>query len=282
MIGFNDLGRAGRIGNQMFQYATLRGIAAKHGYEWIIPPQGSSSIAPDGNDCNYMLWETFKLINVKNQGHIRAQNISESGFGFDKHLFENCPDHINLNGCLQTEKYFKHIEDSIREDFTFHDSILEPCQKFIDSIDSERVAFLHVRRGHPKLRDAYTNLQQYHPPCTIEYYKKAVSKLPKDIPILVFSDYIEWCQEQEYFEDDRFMLSESYEEFDNGVRTHFSDLCLMTLCTDAIIANSSFSWWGAWLMNNKDSVVVAPKNWFGPAYSHFNMNDLIPKGWNKL
>lgn len=282
MISFNDLGRAGRIGNQMFQYATLRGIAANNGYEWMIPPQGSSSIAPDGNDCNYMLWETFKLSNVKNQGHTRSQNIYESGFEFNKNLFENCPDNVNLNGCYQTEKYFKNIEDSIREDFTFHDSILEPCQEFIESIGSERIAFLHVRRGHPKLRDAYTNLQNYHPPCTIEYYKNAVSKLPEDIPILVFSDYIEWCKEQEYFQDDRFMISESYDEFHNGVRVHFSDLCLMTLCTDAIIANSSFSWWGAWLMSNKDKKVIAPKRWFGTSNSYLDTRDLYCDTWEKL
>ena len=81
------------------------------------------------------------------------------------------------------------------------------------------------------------------------------------------------------FKDDRFMLSESYEEFSNGIRSHFSDLCLMSLCTDAIIANSSFSWWGAWLIDNPDKTVVAPKRWFGPRYSHFIMSDLIPDGW---
>lgn len=279
MISFNDLGRSGRIGNQMFQYSTLRGIAAKNDYEWIIPPQGSSSIAVDGNDCNYMLWETFKLHSVKNQGHTRLQNIYESGFEFNKNLFENCPDNVNLCGSFQTEKYFKNIEDSIREDFTFHDSILEPCQEFIESIGSKRIAFLHVRRGHPKLKDAYTNLQHFHPPCTIEYYKNAVNKLPEDIPILIFSDYIEWCKEQEYFKDDRFMLSESYDEFHNGVRIHFFDLCLMTLCTDAIIANSSFSWWGAWLIDNPNKTVVAPKNWFGPKGASNDTKDLYSDGW---
>ena len=77
------------------------------------------------------------------------------------------------------------------------------------------------------------------------------------------------------------MLSESYDEFSNGIRSHFSDLCLMTLCTDAIIANSSFSWWGAWLIDRSDKVVIAPKNWFGPA-AGLNVNDLIPEEWIKI
>jgi len=281
MIGFNDLGRSGRIGNQMFQYATLRGIANKHSYEWIIPPQGSSSIAPDGNDCNYLLWETFKLKSTKNTGFINNNIIQEKHFHFDEDLFNSCPDNCSLSGCFQTEKYFKHIENEIRKDFIFHEQILEPCKEFIDSIGSEKIIFLHVRRGHPKLRDAYTNLENYHPPCSLDYYKNAIEQFPNDIPILVFSDYIEWCKEQDLFKDDRFMMSEQYDEFSNGVRVHFSDLCLMSLCTDAIIANSSFSWWGAWLQKNPNKKIVAPKTWFGPAHASNDTRDLIPdnKNW---
>ena len=279
MIGFNYLGRKGRLGNQMFQYAALRGIAENNGYDWCIPPQGSSSIDDYGTDCNYLMFETFKLDSVKNTGFVQSNTISESGFEFDENLFNTCPDTINLTGHFQTEKYFKSIEESIRKDFTFHDDILNPCKEFIKSIDSERIVFLHVRRGHPKLRDAYTNLKDFHPPCPISYYEEAVSKFPKDIPILVFSDYIEWCKEQPFFDDDRFMLSESYDEFSNGIRSHFSDLCLMTLCTDAIIANSSFSWWGAWLINNLNKQVIAPKNWFGPKGSFNDTKDLYPDEW---
>ena len=93
------------------------------------------------------------------------------------------------------------------------------------------------------------------------------------------------CKEQSFFDDDRFMLSESYDEFSNGIRSHFSDLCLMTLCTDAIIANSSFSWWGAWLIDNPEKVVVSPDpktKWFGSALSHYDMSDLLPDSWEKI
>ena len=110
-----------------------------------------------------------------------------------------------------------------------------------------------------------------------------VSNLSKaDIPVVVFSDVIDWCKEQDFFKPDRFVMSETTDEFADGQRVPWTDLCLMSLCTDAIIANSSYSWWGAWLIDNPDKVVVAPKKWFGQQFAHYNMNDLIPEGWIEL
>ena len=74
-------------------------------------------------------------------------------------------------------------------------------------------------------------------------------------------------------------MSETTEEFDDGQRIPYFDLCLMSMCTDAIIANSSFSWWGAWLINDPSKTVVAPKNWFGPKASFNDTKDLYPDGW---
>ena len=149
----------------------------------------------------------------------------------------------------------------------------------IDSIESDRKIFLHIRRGDPKLPWAYVNLEAAHPVCTFDYYERALAEFPDDIPVVVFSDHIEWCKEQEFFASDRFIMSESTEEFSDGQRLPWTDLCLMSLCTDAIIANSSFSWWGAWLIDNPDKTVIAPKQWFGPSYDHYHMDDLIPEGW---
>ena len=77
-------------------------------------------------------------------------------------------------------------------------------------------------------------------------------------------------------------MSETTDEFADGQRVPWTDLCLMTLCTDAIIANSSFSWWGAWLINNPDKTVVAPKKWFGSQMSHLDLSDLFPDDWITL
>ena len=105
----------------------------------------------------------------------------------------------------------------------------------------------------------------------MEYYENALNKLPKDIPVLIFSDDTEWCKKQDIFQPDRFLISES----DNNL----VDMCLMTMCSYHIIANSSFSWWGAWISNSKK--VIAPKIWFG---SHANLDDrdLVPDSWERI
>lgn len=282
MLSFNKLGKSGRLGNQMFQYAAIRGISANKNYDWIIPPPGSSGIDQYGIENNYCIFETFKLPYATENHQGMSNGIpwkSWMEFHFNEDLFNNCPDNVNLDGYFQTGKYFKNIEDEIREDFTFNDEIYEPCKEIIDGIDSERKIFLHLRKGDPKLSWAYCNLNDFHPVQTWDYYKKALSYFPDDVPVLVFSDHIEWCKDQEFFESDRFIMSETTEEFDDGQRIPYFDLCLMSMCTDAIIANSSFSWWGAWLINDPSKTVVAPKNWFGPKASFNDTKDLYPDGW---
>ena len=125
-------------------------------------------------------------------------------------------------------------------------------------------------------------VQEYHPICKKEYYIEALSKFDENKNVVVVSDTIDWCKEQEFFKPDRFIMSETTDEFADGQRVPWTDLCLMSLCTDAIIENSSFSWWGAWLINNPNKTVVAPKKWFGSQYNHYKMTDLIPKEWTQI
>ena len=114
-----------------------------------------------------------------------------------------------------------------------------------------------------------------------DYYDRA-QEFPEDKQVIVVSDVIDWCKKQPYLQGDRFHFSDaSYEEFGDGASVPYIDLCLMTLCGGAIIANSSLSWWGAWLQGDTGKV-VAPDPWFGPAYSHYNMKDMIPERWVKL
>ena len=281
MLTFNKLGKSGRLGNQMFQYAALRGIAANCGWEWAVPPPGTSGVDEFGTENNYCMFETFKLPHAKNHS-LASGNIPWcvwKEFHFNEEIFNKCPDNINLDGYFQSGKYFENIDKELREDFQFHDEIYQPCKEMIDSLGDGRKIFLHIRRGDPKLPWAYVNLENAHPVQTWEYYEEALKQFPEDIPVVVFSDVIEWCKEQDFFKPDRFIFSETTDEFADGQRVPWTDLCLMSLCTDAIIANSSYSWWGAWLMDNPEKVVVAPKKWFGKQYENYNMNDLIPKNW---
>ncbi len=274
MIGYNRLGSNGFLGNQMFQYAGLRGIAANMNYKWVIP-------SPDSYyDANYGLFDCFKMGSVSsdNFGLINSKSHATGLCHFDNELFNNCPDNVSLNDYFQSEKYFKNVEHIIRKDFTFKDEILETCKPFIESL--HKPVFLHVRRGD------YLNVPDFHPVCSIDYYRKSLSYFDDDCEIVICSNDIEWCKNQELFSSDRFLISEGNDRYEHktmvvggwdNVLIPYYDLCLMSLCSGAIIANSSMSWWGAWLQNNVEKV-IAPKEWFGPAANN-DTKDLYSNNW---
>lgn len=282
MLAFNYIGNLGRLGNQMFEYATVRGIAAKHEYEWCIPPFDMEGIE------NYSLHKCFKLESVKENNLAYREDfnyVQERFFHFDDELFNKCPDDVSLHGFFQSEKYFKHISDEIYKDFAFLDEHLDSCKKFMQQFDGQEPIMLHVRRGDPNLVDprgfkwAYVNCSDQHPVQPIEYYEKALAKFNDNQPVIIFSDSPEWVNEQEFFANDRFFVSEPVDKYKDGSYTPYSDLCLMSLCSHAIIANSSMSWWGAWLIKNLNKKIVAPKMWFGPAYADKDTKDVYVDNW---
>lgn len=252
------LGKMGLLGNQMFQYASLRGIAGHRGFEFCIPPSKFKD-----RSRHHQLLEAFKLEGLEHIAVLDGETIREKHFLFDEDLFENMPDGGNIRGYLQTERYFAQIEDKIRKDFQFKDEISAPCSQEIEALDHPIA--LHVRRG-----DYVDSVN--HPLCSKEYYNQALAKFDSERQVLVFSDDPGWCQEQ--FSDARFVISEKPD--------NVADPCLMSLCSAHIIANSSFSWWGAWLADSE--IVFAPKRWFGATgyTASYEIKDLIPQRWTKL
>ena len=284
MLAFNGIGNLGRLGNQMFEYAALRGIAATHGYDWCIPPYSAESTTGE----NYSLHYCFKMEDV-DDNHLGMLGTGvfhqERHFHYDKLLVENCPDNVSLHGFFQSEKYFKNAENIIRKEYTFHDEHLIPCKEIIDQYKDQEPIMLHVRRGDPNLTDSrgfkwsYTQCSSMHPPQTIDYYENALDQFDDNQPVFVFSDSIDWVKEQEFFSGDRFLISEPVDKYSDGSLTPYADLCLMSLCSHAIIANSSMSWWGAWLQSNPNKKVIAPKNWFGSTYADKDTTDLYCPNW---
>ena len=268
-ISFNMIGHHGRLANQMFQYATLKGIASKHGYDYTLPPSEFNDPYHD-----HQLLEAFELASLPRE-NIRinetGKRLDEGHFHFNSGLYKNCPDNVDIFGYFQTEKYFKEFEKEVKSDFTFKESILTPAKEYREQVGSDEVISLHIRRGD------YVK-QPWHPCQTLEYYEKALSQIPLvydscTIPVIIFSDDPDWVLEQNIFESDRFYVSQG--------NSNVFDTCLMTLCQYHIIANSSFSWWGAWLADSKK--VIAPKQWFGPPLSEENdTKDLVPEEWIKL
>lgn len=249
MLSFNALGRYGRLGNQMFQYASLKGIARHRGYQFTIP---ASNNHDEWND--HQLSQCFALDDGIEYMSVPSQSLyQEPYFHFNEALFNECHDGVDLLGYFQTEKYFSDIREELLNDFSFKEQFDKPLDSY---------TALHVRRGD------YVNQPQYHPVCSLDYYNNAI-KITGG-PIIVMSDDIAWCKEN--------IDADIYLEGTSNVY----DLYVMSQADNNIIANSSFSWWGAWLNNNHDKVVVSPKNWFGEAYSNYNMDDLRPESWIQL
>ena len=136
------------------------------------------------------------------------------------------------------------------------------CKEVIDGMGGGDTISLHIRRG-----DYVVNPN--HPVQPLEYYDEALKCLPQNFPVIVFSDDSKWCHEQELFSGDRFNISD-----DNSADF---DLCLMSMCKCHVIANSSFSWWGAWLSNSQ--MTIAPKNWFAAQCAGKDITDMEFGSW---
>lgn len=289
MIGFDELGSKGWIGNQMFQYAALRGIAEHKGYEFCIPPNDAT------RKSNYLLHDVFTLDSVRYIGYIgglyrhhTSDDVCHSTtFNFNQEFFDECPDNVNISGFFQSEKWFKNIENEIKKDFTFKQEILEPCLEIINNFKIKPI-FLHIRRGD------YVRRSHYHHNLDIEYFINGLKYFSNSIPVLVFSDDIDWCKKQSCFSGDRFNFSETEDRlpinsfiasqgYTEGGLIPYYDLCLMTLCDGGVISNSSFSWWGSWLQTNRTRPIVCPNknNWAGKN-NNSDYSDIIVKDWEVI
>ncbi len=269
MLSFNALGNMGRLGNQMFEFAALKGIARRHGYDFCIPPREAFGTIDADVAKSPTLFDIFDLSDVR-IWLTESRTIAESTHGFDSGLFNLCPDNVDLSGYFQSPHYFSHIAAEIRRDFGFPEALVSLLRaELADLASGSGTIALHVRRGD------YIERQHLHLVLPITYYASALGRFDENAPVLVFSDDIPWCRRQPLFAGERFTFVEGRDER--------SDLCLMSLCDAHVVANSSFSWWGAWLAQG--GPVIAPRTWFGPELAMFDRRDiydLCPRHWTVL
>jgi len=253
---------AGGLGNFMFQIAAAYAYAKK--YDREVGFSAQQARGPHRAAWDYQK-NIFKDIDLAFNGQGNYLQFQENGFHYND--IPNHPDrNVFLSGYFQSEKYFKDYEDEIRELFMSYD--IETNDEIKELLDNHNTCSIHVRRGD------FLNHPNHHPVQGMNYFMKAIKKMPKDSMFLIFSDDINWCKEN--FPD----LPEKF-RFVEG-NNDFEDLYIMSKCRNNIIFNSTFSWWGAWLNGNKDKTVVAPQKWFGPAYDGHNTNDLYCENWIKI
>lgn len=264
-FSFNHMGNLGHLGNQMFQYAAIVGLAIKHNRKFCIPHRTTFGSAYY-TELRSSIYDAFN-IEANGYGISRYPTIQEAHFHFDKNLFDNPPSQdCNLYGFFQSEKWFSHCKDTIRTAFKFKPEYSEVAEEMRKQLSGEIIA-IHVRRT-----DYLTNPN--HEALGLDYYERALVEMPEGARGIVFTDDPEWAKEQETFPDDRFFVSET--------DCAYTDMCLMSLCDYHIIGNSTFSWWGAWLAGERSKQVIAPKQWFGAPLGGNDMSDLYCDGWKVL
>lgn len=254
----NELGNNGHLGNQMFQYAFIKSIAKKYNATFCIPPKEVF-----GKFYYQRLFSNIdECFDLKCERRMEQYpSLRERFFHYDQELIDSIETSSNFVGFFQSEKYFENTKDELRSiDFQFKEDIIEECSEIVNEYKGSIA--LHIRRN-----DFLTNPN--HPVQDNQYYIDALDNYPKDMPVLVFSDDIEWCKKQEMFSNDRFLISET--------ENAYYDLYIMSKCDYHVICNSTFSWWGAWLADSKN--VIAPKKWFGGSCLNHDTTDLYLPHW---
>ena len=283
-IGMNNLGKNGRMGNQMFQYAALVGIAKQCGFDFRIPdhskaPHFNRKVGANIITEYHELQHCFEMLHCGDRyGIIDGDEIElHESHEFCEELFKECPNHVTLNGYFQSEKYFKNAEKLLRLDFRFKEHIIDEVENHFSSYLNEEPVCILVRDFNPDYD--YPNCENNHINIPPEFYEKSIDILGRDRMYIICSNNIELTKKQEVFQGDNFIFNEVVPT--DIYKGHF-DLCLMSMCQDFIISNSTFAWWGAWLGDGIGKRVLIPTPWYGPGLSHINTDDLYPDEWEKI
>ena len=262
MITHITCGWHGRLGNQMFQYAALMGIARKQGYEFGI----NYDIKPSGKYAFLDVLELPLIFSGLSAANVKQTlpTINEKTYRFDPGFF-TIPDNVNLIGSFESEKYFAHIREDVRREYSFRPEILAYARAFLEDLPRKPAVCVHVRRGD------FVHLQQDFTVLTMEsYYDLALSLIAgQDFTLVLFSDDFATARP----------MFERYGEVACCEKNHAVSLAVMSLCKYHVIANSTFAWWGAWLNPAPDKIVIAPRDWLGPRRRHLGSEDVYCDGW---
>jgi hypothetical protein len=288
----------GGLGNQMFQYAFAYALSDKFDFEILFdmswfeevkkypnvtarsfelnlfntecqPAEKNelSKIIPTERRSKFQknLWKIFKIKKYQPIGNTFIQKIA---FKFHKELFQKS-DYLYYDGYFQNEKYFKHLRNEILSHFTLNIELNNKNKNMLDKIKKTNSIAIHVRRGDYVTLECAKN---FHGTCSLEYYQKAMTYITKKVAnphFFLFSDDIDWVIQN-------LKINYPFTVINFNQEKNIFDLELMKHCKHNIIANSSFSWWAAWLNKNPDKIIIAPKQWIN---KNTKKCDIIPANW---
>jgi len=259
---------AGGLGNQLFQVAAAYNLAKQNNDESIFN-LNISHTPLQGSEIKKYKNNIFKEFN--HSDNIVFDNVfSQSGHGYEKIPYKK---NIELQGFFQSEKFFienkeefvEKINIGLKSEKDRYDKVIFWLKNIKKENSNLPIVTLHVRRGD------YLRFKNVHTLCSLEYYEDSLNLIKQkigDFTTIIISDDKDWCKENL-----KGIISPFYDEID--------DLILMSNSDHNIIANSSFSWWGAYLNKNINKIVIGPKVWFGPGGPQ-DQDDTIPSTWIKL
>ncbi|MBC7947013.1 MAG: alpha-1,2-fucosyltransferase [Chitinophagaceae bacterium] len=278
----------GGLGNQLFQYAAAKALATRLGRGFkseIITSlqkdklrtialndlQAPFELATPKEIRNFIQFPLLYRHKPALVARMGKHIYREPHFQYDPH-FLTLTDPVYLDGFFQSPKYFQDIEELIRQDFQVRSEQVQAVMQKGKELTAKSSVAIHIRRGD----FANAKAVNYHGILTSEYYMKAIEVIKSKVPgasFHFFSDDIAWVKE-------KIPMDKGSELVSLQTTSSIEDFYLMTKCQHNIIANSSFSWWTAWLNNNPGKNVIAPKKWF--VVEGINTDDLIPAGWIRL
>jgi hypothetical protein len=267
-MNFITTNHMGGLCNVMFKLSAVISLSLDNNVEYIFSNefirQLDKEFVCEGYD-DYRIYYDNVLRNIKFIDKL------PSNYRIQTHTFNYTPIHYNqgenllLEGYFQSEKYFINNKEFILNLFKPTEEIKQFISEKINNIKDS--SSIHIRRGD------YLNLPNFHPQQSIDYYSSAVNLLGIDRNYLIFSDGLDGIKDMFDFIPNKQFVS---------LEKNYLDLYAMSMCEHNIICNSSFSWWGAYLNENKNKKVIAPTKWFGPDASHLNSQDIVPDNWIKL
>jgi hypothetical protein len=286
----------GGLGNQMFQYALGKSLALKQQTNLKLDISGFEhdkkrkySLSPFKLKAVFATTQEIKKLTSIKQSTLKKiylritgkpsmlipSYVRERSYNFDEGVLSHSGD-IYIDGYWQSEKYFIQFKDTISSAFLFSDKQNDKNKELGEKICSEESVSIHIRRAD-YITDRETN--DFHGTCSLSFYNRAIEEISQKCRtphFYIFGDDPIWVRKKLRFE-----YPSTIVEHNNSDSDH-EDLRLMSQCKHNIIANSSFSWWGAWLNTDPNKVVIAPEQWFADETVNRNTKDLIPNSWIKI
>jgi hypothetical protein len=283
----------GGLGNQMFQYAAARGISNTNEHIYF----DDQFLEINNTDTEHFTARGYELKIFKNlKAHkatkhqlnlvkhpsvyfkisrffLKTTVVKQIGNEFIYFRKDAITSNLYLDGYFQSEKYFKHLRKQLSEEFEFPQFDTGNAQLKSKIINASCSVSLHIRRGDYLKSSIVFGVHGVIP---LSYYYKALNILKlkySNLSLFIFSDDSNWAKANFNVPE-----AETYFVTGNQFNNSWKDMALMKCCKHHIIANSSFSWWGAWLSQNNGEI-FAPSNWFNAANVRFNINDFIPDNW---